>query len=512
MSRTSRILTSTILGYVQMAVTTLINLWWTPFLLRHFTQHDYGLWMAGLPALTYVSLVDFGVIAVLQRDVAFALGNAGGDFRNASDLPLLVGRTQRLVLMQMPAVCIAAFVAWLAIATRNDWQALRTPFAIVLVALVVSFPLRVNHAVLMGLQDLAFVTRLGMITWVACIGGAAVLVLLGWKLRGLAVAWAATQIATNLGHYARVRLRFSFALPRGLPALPRSEAGARLRKGFWITLSQLAAILLNGSDVIVIAAVLGPASVVPYSITGKLIGLLANAPQSIMVSAQPALSELRSSAERGRLADICSALAQAVLLMSGLIAALVIAVDRGFVTWWVGSAQFAGGTLVLFLVIAMVANHWWTTTTYTIFSFGYERRISLTMIAYGVVTAGATVVLTRRFGIVGAPMATLVALALIGLPSNLRAIADETRRPALASVKPLLPWAWRSALLSAGLFLAARLWLPNSVLKLVVTSLIVVTVYALIMFPLAFREPLATYARPRFAALRLRFVGARAES
>jgi O-antigen/teichoic acid export membrane protein len=510
MSRTSRVLASTSLAYVQMALTTLINLWWTPFLLRHFSQHDYGLWAAGLPMLMYVGLVDFGVITVLQRDVAFALGSAGGDFRKATELPSLVGRTLRLVLIQLPVLCVAALLVWIAIAMHRDWEALRTPFAIVLAALVVSFPLRINHALLMGLQDLSFVAKLSMINWVICISSSAALVLLGWGLRGLAISWAACQITTNLAYYVRVKTRFPGTLQRGLPSLPASEAADRLRKGFWIILSQLAAILLNGSDMIVIAYMLGPASVVPYAITGKLIALLANLPQHITVSAQPALSELRSSPERKRLAEICLALTQAVLLASGFIGAIVIAVDRGFVAWWVGAQLFAGGKVVLLFAASMVLNHWWVTTTSAIFSFGYERRISVTTIANGIVTLGATVACVRYFGIAGAPIASIIGLVAVALPANLLAVAHETGRSMRANLLSLAPWAWRFGLVAVALAFAARLWVPSSLVKLAATSIAVALVYAAVMLPLLLREPLGTYARPRIAALRTRLVGERA--
>src|SRR5882672_681496 len=130
MSRTSRVLASASLGYANMVLTTLVNFWFTPFLLRRFSQHDYGMWVTGLPVLTYVSLLDFGVITVLQRDVAFALGSAGGDWRKAKELPTLVGGTLRLVLIQLPLLCGAAAIAWVAMPAA--WHAFRTPFAIVL--------------------------------------------------------------------------------------------------------------------------------------------------------------------------------------------------------------------------------------------------------------------------------------------------------------------------------------------------------------------------------------------
>jgi hypothetical protein len=122
-----------------------------------------------------------------------------------------------------------------------------------------------------------------------------------------------------------------------------------------------------------------------------------------MASAQPALSELKSSPERTRLAAICVALTQAVLLVSGLFASIIIATNRGFVGWWVGAHEFAGGKVVFLLTACMILNQWWVATTYTIFSFGYERRISITTVLNGFITLGATIVCTRYLGIAGAP-------------------------------------------------------------------------------------------------------------
>jgi O-antigen/teichoic acid export membrane protein len=508
MSRTWRVIASASMGYAQMALTTLLNLWWTPFLLRHFRQYDYGLWMAGLPMLTYLNMVDFGVITLLQRDVAFALGAAGGDARRADELPTLVGKTLRLVLIQMPVLCLAAVAVWRLM--PGSWEAMRTPFAIVVATLVLSFPLRIAHAVLMGLQDLVFVAKMGMVNWVIYIGGGAILVIAGWGLYGLAAAWAGAAAVTNIAYFVRVRTRFAHTLPRHLPPFARNDAEVRLGKGFWIVLSQLAVILLNGSDVLVIAAVLGPSSVVPYAITGKLIALLANVPQHILASAQPALSELRSSPQRGRLADICTALTQLVFLVSGFVASLVLAVDRAFVGWWVGPQQFAGNKVVVLLVASMILTQWWVAMIYTIFAFGYERRISITTITSGIVTVAATFTLTRTFGIAGAPIASLLGLVVVALPATLAPVAHETGRSIAALVRSLLPWTWRFLLFATAIGFVGKLWTPRTVATLTATSVAVALSYCIVMLPLAFHEPLGTYARPRIAALRARLLGGRA--
>ena len=69
-------------------------------------------------------------------------------------------------------------------------------------------------------------------------------------------------------------------------------------------MSQVAQVLVNGTDLLVIGALLGPEAIVPYACTGKLVTLLANQPQLFMQMALPALSELRASG-RARACSRC---------------------------------------------------------------------------------------------------------------------------------------------------------------------------------------------------------------
>jgi O-antigen/teichoic acid export membrane protein len=500
MSRTSRVLASLSLGYLQLLLAALFGVWFTPRLLHYVGRSDFGLWSAGMPILTYVGLVDFGILTIFQRDVAFALGRAQGDVREARDLPGLVGTTLRLVLLQMPALLAGIAIAW--VCMPRSWTGLHVPLAIALGGLVLAFPLRIYHALLMGLQDLQFVGVLAIATFVAGSAVSAVLVFRGWGLNALAVSWCVTQFATYGVSCLRVMRRFPSALGGGLPRIARRDAVERLRKGFWVIISQLATLMASGADLLVIAAMLGPAEVTPYAITDKLVTMLSIVPFMIMSNAQPALSELSSSSDRRRLPDVCSALTRVTLLVSGLIAGVVLVVDRGFVDWWVSPREFGGGALVLLLVADMLVCHWNAATAYALFSFGYERLISVTNVLTGALTMVLTVLLTRHLGLLGPPVASIVARASLSLPTFLIAIARATNGMVGGLLLSVFSWAWRMALFGAAALVTTRLWTPASPVALGAASLVTALVYALVMLPLVLAEPLGTYTRPRIAALR----------
>ena len=276
-----------------------------------------------------------------------------------------------------------------------SWAALRAPLTVVLGLFVLTFPLRVFQAALTGLQDLAFVARVQIV----CLdrrddrgGGAGPSGIRAVGARGRLVRHAGGDRIGACG--LRLAVRFPGAMPRRL--VPRELGATRdyVVRSVWVSVSQIAQVLLNGTDVMIVGALLGPAAVVPYACTGKLIAVLANQPQAILQSAAPALSELRTTADRGRLFQVSAALAQATLAVSGLVACVVLAVNAGFVRWWVGPDQFGGLPLTLLLLAAMMIRHFNTTNVYALFCFGHERRLALTGLADGI----ATLALSARAG------------------------------------------------------------------------------------------------------------------
>src|SRR5260221_7953394 len=163
MSRSRRFFGGLALTYGYQAMLVVTGLWLTPFLLGRIGQHDYGLWLVGTQLLTYLTLTDFGVVALLPLETAYATGRAGGDGK-AEELSEIVGQTARLVLYQLPIVVAVALAMWLNIPA--EWQSLRGPLGIVLLGFVVSFPLRMLPALLQGLQDLAFAGSMQILNWI----------------------------------------------------------------------------------------------------------------------------------------------------------------------------------------------------------------------------------------------------------------------------------------------------------------------------------------------------------
>jgi O-antigen/teichoic acid export membrane protein len=498
MTRTARFLDGLANGYLHLVATALIGLWLTPFLLRHLGGDTYGLWLVGTQIVAYLLLMDLGVVALLPRETAYVTGRTGRS--DAPELQNLVEKAFTLAVVQTPFVIAASAAAlyWF----PSGWAPLRAPLVAVLGLFALTFPLRVFQAVLTGLQDLGFVARVQLAAWaigtIVNIG----LVLAGFTLSALAAGWCATQLLIVFACAHRLRQKFPGLLPRRLHFGAASSLREYVVRSAWISVSQVSQVLLNGTDVMVVAALLGPGAVVPFACTGKLVSVLANQPQAILQSAAPALSELRTAGDRQRLFVVSAALAQATLAVSGLVACVVLAVNAGFVSWWVGPEQYAGLPLTLLILGGMMVRHYNTTNVYALFCFGHERRLALTGLADGVATLVLTVVLIELFGLAGAPLGAIAGVLLVGGPLNLAALARETGVERGRLLGALGPWFWRFTAIMAVAGAAGTAVQPSTFAGISLMAVAAGLVYAVAVVPPLLQSPAGVYLRPVLARLR----------
>lgn len=502
-SRTRRFLAGAGLGCVYQALVMVAGLWLTPFLLQRLGQKEYGLWLVGTQLLMYLTLMDFGLPTLLLREMAYVAGR-GSDSGKATDLASLVGQTARLVLWQSSFVFLAAAIFWFYLPA--EWASLREPLGLVMLALAVLFPLRIFPVLLQGLHDFGFGAVVQIAAWFLSAALSVVLVMAGFGLYALSVGWITFQLLSSAACWHRLRSRFPAVLPARLPALRWTAARAQLGRGFWVSLAQIAHVLLNGTELVILAKLIGPGAVVAYACTGKLAGVLGNHSQVVLQAALPGLSELKAGEGRHRLCGVSTALSQGMLLLSGTVACIVLAINEGFVSWWVGKEQYAGFALTALILVNMVLRHWNTTLVYSLFALGCERRISLTSLLDGLVSLVGCLWLVWHLGALGAPLGLILGVCLVSLPLNLGALAREFGTHKSTLVKPHGPWFWRFSLLSFGTALAVtQVWMPTSFPEFAAAAGAMALLYLLYMWTTLERSPLGDYLLPYTLALKVRF-------
>jgi hypothetical protein len=306
-----------------------------------------------------------------RAKVAFAVGARRAATADAIDRwpPSCGARRPGRVADAVVAVAAAA-ASWLLPA---EWELMRRPFAIVAAGFVLAFPLRVFTALLQGCRISPTSARAarrvdrghGHDHRVAFAGAG---------LYALAGGWVVSQLLPALVAWRRVAVAFPGVLPRRVARLSWSETRRSLGRGSWISVAQIAQVLLSGTDLDGGRALLGPEAIVPYACTGKLLSMLANQPQLFMQMALPALSELRGSAARARLFEVSRSMTQVMLLCQRRHRRAGAGGQRS-VRVLVGRESRGSGPGAHGAALAgMLVRHVNVTIVYTLFCFGNERR------------------------------------------------------------------------------------------------------------------------------------------
>jgi O-antigen/teichoic acid export membrane protein len=260
---------------------------------------------------------------------------------------------------------------------------------------------------------------------------------------------------------------------------------------------------MSNTDLLIIGKLLGPAAVVPYACTGKLIGVLANQVTILMHTATPGLCEVKSGESSGQVFRVLIALNHGILAFSGLVFCVVLLVNQWFVTWWVTAGQYGGFRLTLAILVNVLFGHWKAMTAYTVFCFGHQRRISLTNLSTGLVTAASSIGLTIALGPIGAPLGALSGTFLVSLPLNLWRIARDTEVSVPHLIVGMLGgWSWRFLMVCVAAGFVAAHWSPKNLPQAAAAVAGVTGAYLLVMVPDVMDSPLGDYVRPYLTSFR----------
>lgn len=501
MSRTTRLVGGLRYGYLNQAVLILAGLFLTPFYLRHLGQERYGLWLIASQVLAYLALTDLGVVGLLPREAGAAIGRSGG-WENSGELRRTLADVFAIVFLQLPIAAAAAAAVWAFLPAR--WSEARTVLLVMLVGFLMLFPLRVFNATLQGLQELRFLGRTQFVVWIASTLWTVLLVVFGYGLFALISGWLLAQLLGATLGWVRLRSRFPGLLPARLTRPSWPSLRRYFSNGAWLSVGQISNVLVTSTDLLVIGGQMGAGAVVPYSCTGKLVTVFANQPDMLMQLAIPGLAELRQAGEKPQVVRATTALTQGLLLLSGAVAVIVLACNRNFVSWWVGKPFFAGMTLTSLIVARMLLRHWNTSLVFSLLAFGHERRLAVTGFAEGVLTVLLSLLLVFKLGLIGAPLASLVAMSFLSLPLNLAALARTTSSSVTRMTRTLWPWGWRLALLIP-VALAAHRLAGDGFAYLAAAAALSFVVYTAVVLPLAAKDPLVQYVRPQMELLVKRF-------
>jgi O-antigen/teichoic acid export membrane protein len=503
-TRTHRASIAASFAYLQFALSIVVGIALVPFVLHRVGERLYGYWLASGEVLAYAAMADLGVMGVVPWLVAEADGRG--------DRPAI----QRIM---STAVCAALFVSaiygglvlllWhvapviLSLAPA-DRAAIAGPLTIIACVTAVVLPLRIAGSTLIGLQDVKFYGAMSTATWAMDLVVTVSLLLNGYGLYALAFGAAVPSLISSVAMVLRLRALAPDLVSRW-PLPSAAEVGRLFREGFGAWLGAWGWRLSIATDAIVLASLGHPIWITMLAMTAKLGQMMTQMSWVPGDSSLVGLAQLSGEGRPERLRDAVAAVFRVYLALAAGGTCILLAVNGAFVSGWVGAHLFAGTGVNAVLAILIIVSTLAHGMAVVVSSLGKRLHVGIAALLSGAVQVGLALVLGRRFGLIGVPLASLAAQAFVLVPLLLPALTNRTGLSVSDLAREVVwPWAARSLPFALLCGAAGASQIPLPFPGAVVAGGLVGLAYAWFARSLILGyPPVAALIRGRLAAFRL---------
>ena len=379
-----------------------------PLTVRTLGNVHYGIWTLLMQITGYLWLFDFGV---RESVVKYVAQYHAADDRKGIETTVRTAVSIYSVVSLATLACaalLALALPYLFNIPAEEVTTARVTAMLVGATVAQAFVFNVFVGVVMGLQKFYLVARLGILFTV--VRGVLMFVLLtaGFGLVTLAFVQFASTLASNLWVYRVARRELPYVSIR-LVRPTRIEALKLFNYGKYVLVSNIGDKLVFATDAIVIGIFQPISALTYYAIGGTLIEQLRTFVASMGAIINPLSSDLEARKESRSLALVVLTGAKAAMLIGLPVCIGFIVLGRRFITLWMGPeyAGLAGSVLAILATGHLIGLPYYTISG-ILYGLGRHRVVAWSRVFEGVVNLVLSVILVRRYGVVGVAIGTIV--------------------------------------------------------------------------------------------------------
>ena len=502
--RTERAGLAAVFAYLQFGLSIAVGVALVPFVLHHVGVRLYGYWLASGEVLAYAAMADLGVMGVVPWLIAEADGR---DDRQGIRRLMSTGFCAAIVVAVIYAILV--LVLWriapgVLKLEPADRAAIAGPLTLIAAVTAIVMPARVFGTVLLGLQDVKFYGILSTTNWAIDLVITVTLLLKGYGLYALALGAAVPSVLGVVVAFARVRI-IAPDLMSGWPRPSWDEVARLFREGFGAWLGAWGWRLSAATDAIVLASLGNPVAITVLAMTAKLGQMLTQMSWVPGDSSLVGLAQLSGEQRPDRMREAAAAVFRVHLALATAGMCVVLAANGAFVRGWVGGHLFGGwrvNAILATLIVVGTVTHGVSTIASVL---GRRMHVGVATLVGGAVQVALALLLSRRFGVIGVPLAALCAHVLVLIPLLMPAFADRTGLTPVRFARDVVrPWALRSLPVIALCAIAGPVFYPVPMWISIPLGGLTALLYLWCVRPLILGyPPVAAMIRARLASVRL---------
>jgi O-antigen/teichoic acid export membrane protein len=384
-----------------------------PIVVNSLGNVYYGIWTLIMQFTGYVWLFDFGVRESVIKYVAQYHAAAEHE-RVRSTVTTALSVYSVVAAVAMVGVAGVAFgLPYFFNIPDEAITAARTTAVLTGATIAMGLIFNVFVGVLMGLQQFYRLAWLGI--GLGLIRTVVVVTLL-WSGHGI-VALALTQFVMSLFSGVLIYRRCCAELPYLSFRLVRPERGEVLKLfhyGKYVLLSNVGDKLVFATDSIVVAMFMPISMLTYYAIGGTLIDHFRSFVRSFGSILNPLSSSLEARKETDALRTLLLSSTKATMLLGLPVCIGFILLGETFINLWMGPAYGPlAGAVVAVLAVGYLIGLPYYTILGVLYGLGQHRVIALSRLVEGVSNIALSILLVKRYGLVGVALGTVIPHILI---------------------------------------------------------------------------------------------------
>jgi O-antigen/teichoic acid export membrane protein len=393
-------------GYLNLAVTWLVQALLVPLLLGRLGRDAYGLYATLTSVVGYFALLTFGSALTVPRYVA--------DHAARGDREALSGFVSTYFALHLAIAGVGALAGWALapligahLAVPPGLGPLVEPaWRLVVGGWALGLSAGLFQSFLVGLGDVALSNLVNSVRTVLTLAVAFAVLSSGGGLAELLAALLAASLLGSVLAFALLRarhpeIRISLSLAR------RATLSATARPAALFFLMQIAALVVTGTDNVIISVFLGVGHVAAYAVAFQLWSLALAMLWSGTDALLPFFTRWDVQDERARLRQAYLAATRYSFAGAVLAAIVLAAFGDSVVRWWVGGAlTVPPGVLATFAAMLLTAApiH---TAALVLTGLGKHRPAALGGAAEATLNLALSLALVRPLGVLGVALGTL---------------------------------------------------------------------------------------------------------
>ena len=422
-SRYRRIAHAVCSGGLARVLSSAISLLSLPLAVRYLGAERYGVWATVTTTAVWINLLDLGVANTLTNEIsrAYALNDREHAARSFTNALLLTSGMASMAAIA--AVCVFPHINWVRLlnvsATVRAAEVKRTVAAAIALTLF-ALPCNLIGKVLAGYQELHRNNYAAGVGALASLCGLA----LGVALRvSMPVLFVLSAGCLTFSSLVMLIVVVGWQKPWLKPRwryVSRGPIRELLDSGSLFFLIQVAAVVVFSSDNLIVSHYLGASEVTPYSVTWRVVGLVAVLQSLMFPALWPAYAEAYTKRDYAWIRRTFATTMAGTIALNLVCGLVLLLFGRGLVRLWAGTAAVPTRPLLAAMCLWALIGGFMTVESCLLAGLNRTRAQAVLSIVAAGVNIALSLVWVRQIGSLGVILGTIVSyLAVLVVPQTM---------------------------------------------------------------------------------------------